>query len=267
MKPKFIMMLIIGTLILSGCTKLVSLPESTDEQGEIEALKASFKKEMQDLKINQVITIGKLSKKVAALNENLEETLDEHAAMKNKSEILELAVFGKIKKDDDLYNDIKQDGSVYKVYTEGTDYLEDGIVCVIEVLDQNGKTIWRNIWEGIDVSEVASHSPITIVGKTIYIVVDGELIAMEKESGRILWRCDQVGYSFQSPLVGNDGTIYTIGQYAPYFTAVSHDGKLKWQLISDDMYGIEQLGVCNDYLVVNQKGDILLFDKDGNKLK
>jgi hypothetical protein len=267
MKTKFITMLIIGTIVLSGCTKLNPISESTDEQAEIEAFKASYKKEMQDLKIDQVIAIGKLSKKVAALNGNLEEALDEHAALKNKSEILELAVFGKIKNDNDLYQDIKQDGSVYKVYTEGTDYLEDGIVCVIEVLDQNGKTIWRYMWEGIDVSEVASHSPITIVGKRIYIVVDGELIAMEKESGRILWRCDQVGYSFQSPLVGNDGTIYTIGQYEPYLTAVSHEGKLKWQLISDEMYGIEQLGVCNDYLVVNLKGEILLFDKDGNKLK
>lgn len=267
MKPKFIMILISGILVLSGCTKLVSLPESTDEQAEIEALKASYKKEMQDLKIDQVITIGKLSKKVAALNGNMEETLNEHAAMKNKSGILELAVFGKIKKDDDLYDDIIQDGRVYKVYTEGTDNLEDGIVCVLEVLDQNGKIIWQNKWEDIDVYEVASHSPITIVGKRIYIVVDGELIAMEKESGRILWRCDQVGYSYQSPLVGNDGTIYTIGQYAPFFTAVSHDGKIKWQLMADDMYGIEQLGVCNDYLVVNQKGVIYLFDKDGNKLK
>ena len=215
MKPKFIMMLIIGTLILSGCTKLDPLPESADEQAVIDALKASYKKEMQDLKIDQVIAIGKLSKKVAALNGNLEEALEDHATMKNKSEILELAVFGKIKNDYDLYHDIKQDGSVYKIYTEGTDYLEDGIVCVIEVLDQNGKVIWQNKWEGIDVSEVASHSPITIVGKRIYIVIDGDLIALEKESGRILWHCDQVGYSSQSPLVGNDGTIYTIGQYAP----------------------------------------------------
>ena len=266
MKLKFIVILVISLFILAGCTKNNSTNDSSLDQEALDTLKATYEKELRELKVEQVTKIDILTKQIAALKTELDTVSTAYTDLKQKSELLEIAVFGEKKDDSELFSDIQQDGKVYKVYTEGTDYLEDGIITVVEVLDQNGKTIWKNVWEGIDVSEVATHSPLTIIGERLYIVVDGTLNAIDKETGEILWDSVPVGFSFQPPVVGNDGTIYTIGQYAPYFTAVSSEGDIKWQMITDDMYGIDRMGICNDYLVVNQGGTLLLFDKEGNEL-
>lgn len=256
MKLKCIVMVIVVSFILTGCSEVDDSPNISTENDAL-----------IDLKVEQVIQTGKLTKQIAGLKTNLETVTDNYEILEQKTKLLELAVFGEKKDDIELFKDIQQDGKVYKVYTEGTEYLEDGIVCVVEVLDQNGKTIWKNAWEGIDVSEVATHSPITIISERIYIVVDGALNAIDKKTGEILWDSVPVGFSYQPPVVGNDGTLYTIGQYAPYFTAVTPEGYIKWQMITDDMYGIDRMGVCNDYLVVDQSGTFILFDKEGNKIQ
>lgn len=265
MKSKILSIIII--LLLTGCTSNNEVIEITEHNKELEALKQFYEDGIQELNLSQEEEINNLNANLEKLELELEDVTGKYEETKRKYDLIDKAIFEENNKNESHYDDIYLEDKTIKVYSEGLDYLEDGIICILEAMDNNNNTIWSITWEGLQVSELVTFSPVTVADNRVYIVISGELNVIDINTGEIIWDSVIVGSSGNAPVVDTDGSIYTTGQYAPFLTAVSNEGNVKWQIESEDMYGIHDLSLYNDYLLVKQYNEIIIFDKEGNKLE
>jgi hypothetical protein len=140
-------------------------------------------------------------------------------------------------------------------------------------VDTNGKKIWEKSWKNIMQTELPVASSYTIWNNTVYIEVEGNLYAADLYTGAIKWKDVGVGAT-DAPVVDQDGTIYCSGFYGPDITAITQDGKIKWQHDSCDVDlchpseitlkdGLIYIG----YDSIEEDKDCCVLDKNGKILK
>lgn len=98
--------------------------------------------------------------------------------------------------------------------------------------DENQNRLWSREWDSIQLTELPPVSSYVIYNENVYIEVQGALYALDIYTGKELWNEITVG-SIKHPVIDTDGTIYCSGYYGPFITAISDDGKIKWQLNSN----------------------------------
>ena len=153
-----------------------------------------------------------------------------------------------------------------KTYSGGGKTLEDGIVYVMEGYDQVGAIAWVKVWEEIHVSDLACFSPLTVTGKAVYVVVDGDLYGLDLYTGKTIMAVKNVGQSFAAPLVYANGDVVVIGQYQPHITYIDKVGNVLWQKTEEDYAGtwdIEFNGAVIEIMCDHGK---VAFDRQGNVL-
>lgn len=266
MRGKAISMIIILVLLV-GCANKNEMSELTEQNKDIERLKQLYEDDIKALSLSKEKEINSLNDRIKELELEIEGVLVDYKKMKKEKDSFKKVIDEENAKSDFDDNDIYLEDKIIRLYSEGEDYLEDGIICTLEVLDSKENMLWHRQWEGLQVTELATYSPVAVASNRIYIVIGQELNAIDINTGEIRWDSIMVGSSGNAPVVDVDGCIYTTGQYVPYLTAVSSDGNIKWQIESEDMYGIYDLSLCNEYLAVKQNAEIILFDKDGNKIE
>lgn len=76
---------------------------------------------------------------------------------------------------------------------------------------------------------IVSRHPAIDANGTVYVILNDQLYAIDQH-GSLKWTCAAGSY-YSSPAIGDDGTIYVLGDHG-YFTiyAVHPDGTLKWSL-------------------------------------
>lgn len=268
---------IIFALILTGCTSNSNKIEIAKLNNEIETQKTSYEQKIQDLRVTYEEQIKEL-KSTSVRDDDKEEQIDNSSIdvveLKKKFEkchseynLMKRILFNKNDDTNSLYDDIYLEDKVIKLYSEGTDNLEDGIICILKVFDDNNNIIWHKSWEGLHVSELSVYSPVTVVKDRIYIVVSGELNALDINTGQILWEPIFVGSPNHPPRVSEDGYIYLTGQYGPLLTAINEEGIVEWQVESEDMSWSSDVALCNGYIFVEWIGGIAVFNKDGIMLE
>ncbi len=286
MKRKIL--ILIFALILTGCssnTETIEISKHNREinmlkityESKIQDLKDSYKKQLKNLNVNtksksndEVLQVNEekialMEKDIEQLEEKLENYDLEYSKVKKNYDLVNRILFDKID-DTSLYDDIYIDNKIVKLYSEGTEELEDGIICVLEVLDINENIIWQVKWEELQVSELATYSPVAISEDKIYIVITGKLNVLNLNTGEILWEPVIVGSSSSPPIIDEEGYIYAVGQYGPFLTAVSKEGIIEWQVEREDLYLPCDIAVFNEYILVNWIDGIAVFDKEGNMI-
>ncbi|MEA1974173.1 MAG: PQQ-binding-like beta-propeller repeat protein [Bacillota bacterium] len=268
--------LIILVLILTGCTSNSNTIEIAKLNNEIEMQKISYEQKLEDLRFayeeqikelkstnvrdDDQVQIDSFSIDVTELQQKLEKCDSEYNIMKR-------ILFNKNNDTNSLYDDIYLEDKVIKLYSERTNKLEDGIICVLEVFDNNNNIIWDVSWGELQVTELPVYSPVAVVKDKIYIVVSGELNALDINTGQVLWKSVFVGLQSHPPRVSEDGHIYVTGIYGPFLTSINKEGIVEWQVELEEMAWSFDVAICNNYILVEWSGGIAVFDKDGNMLE
>lgn len=136
--------------------------------------------------------------------------------------------------------------------------------------DHKGKKLWTNKWTDLPLTELPVASQFTIHNSSLLIEVGSVLYSIDIYNGQRLWKVDNVGSSAHAPVIDSkDQIIYVTGFYGPFITAVTQEGKLKWQkdFTDDDMYWPYDTTVKADSIVVKADGTESTFDRDGNLLE
>jgi len=152
----------------------------------------------------------------------------------------------------------------FVIHAKGLDYLEVGIVIILEAYDVDNNLLWMQCWSGVHVTELATNSEIAFYEDRLYIVVDGTLNAIDESTGKKLWDAEGVGRTCAAPIVDEEGTIYIAGQYRPQLSAVNPGGEILWQISSDELDWVEYVYFEDDIIVLRILGGIVRVDKKGN---
>jgi len=166
----------------------------------------------------------------------------------------------------DDYIIVDNNGLNYSLTTYGTGWLEDGVVLLLTVYNQNKEIGWCKSWNGIDITELAVHSPAMIKEETLYLVVNQILYAFNSKTGEKYWELKGVGSSDKAPLLDDEGKIYLISQIEPYVSAVSKDGNVIWQCSDDSLLGAYDIRIENNKLEVKSMTGEYAIDTNGQLL-
>lgn len=99
--------------------------------------------------------------------------------------------------------------------------------------------LWTFTTDLYDMTELDRTSDIGVWNDRYYICAGGTILALELESGRILWTNDAFGgcpAGEDASLIGDDGTIYICGYYGPNLFIVDSEGETKYQLSDEGDY-------------------------------
>lgn len=155
------------------------------------------------------------------------------------------------------------DGNRFRISIAGGKVLEDGVIIIFESYDAENYLSWLKIWEGIDVSELSLISQPTFYQDKVYIVVDGDLNILNLETGKTVMVINNVGKSDAAPVIDEDGTVFTIGQYAPYVTAINEEGIKIWQITDEELTHTIKVDIVDDLLQVETLRGMFILTKDG----
>ncbi|SHI05751.1 NADase-type glycan-binding domain-containing protein [Clostridium grantii] len=144
----------------------------------------------------------------------------------------------------------------------------------IYALNENGDKVWERNWDNLELTELDVMSPITETEDgIIYVEVYSKLYAIERSTGNELWGDVLVGSGI-APLVDKDGTIYCIGYYGPFITAISPDGSVKWTRDYEEIYWPYELDVRDTKIYIkyaqsnsdtsSKYGGVAVLSKDGD---
>jgi len=245
LKSKLIFIAII--LFLAGCTS----------SKEVDELKLSYEASLNKMESSKESELYDLKLKLMHLTSKYEELKKDYDLLYNEKSDKELTKGQELE-----FNDIIFDDKTIRIYTDGVTYLKNGIDCIIEVF-KNDISIWSKVWEGVEVTEINIYSPLTVVKDRIYIVIASNLNVLDINTGDIIWTVDDVGSSHIAPIVDSNGCIYIIGQYAPYLTAIDSNGELKWQIESEELYGIQNVIIQEELLTLEVFDKFIVVNKDG----
>lgn len=101
--------------------------------------------------------------------------------------------------------------------------------------DENGEELWTVKTESHAAAELDSCVPIGIYNDGYYYIEAGDVIKLDLEEGKEIWRCTEI--SVGSPAekamaFGEDGMLYLSGWYGPDFVAIDKDGILRHVIVS-----------------------------------
>lgn len=244
MNKGIFVLLCFGCIFLIACNKTQSITEKPEISTEkMESIVNEYENNIDQL----IEENAELKLELEKMTEALEDLKE-----KNKAEVIV-----------DTNDLISVDNHKFRISFAGQEVLEDGIVIVLEAYDSENHVSWIKTWEGIQVSELPLISQPAIYEKKVYIVIDGNLNIINLKTGEILNIIEAVGHSDASPIVDQMGTVFTIGQYKPYVTAINVEGKIIWQINDEEFlnaYGIE---LIDHMLHIKTFNGIYILDKDG----
>lgn len=109
------------------------------------------------------------------------------------------------------------------------EYADSKEYATITALDADSETVWQLQTQQYDVAQLDSVTEIGIWEDRFYYVEDGRIIALDRETGEILWENREFQGSPASKdacLILDDGTIVVTGYFGPDLTVVDHEGFL-----------------------------------------
>jgi len=109
--------------------------------------------------------------------------------------------------------------------------------------------IWTYVTETTPRTELETISDLSVYGSTVYLVVNGTLIALNGENGREKWRRDDVGAG-NSFVIDYNGTIYVSGFYGPNLVVFSPNGTELYREDNDDYYWVYDLEIRGNTLYI-----------------
>lgn len=136
--------------------------------------------------------------------------------------------------------------------------------------DDKGKKIWTSEWSDLPLTELAVASDFTVQDNRVLIEVGESLYSIDIYTGKRLWEVENVGVSFQAPVVDSkNGAIYVTGYYEPFLTAVTQEGKTKWQIdfAEEETYLPYAVTVKGDSIIVKAERGEFVFDREGKLLE
>lgn len=154
--------------------------------------------------------------------------------------------------------------NIFRISSAGAKVLEDGLIIILECYEKDYSLRWIEVWKGIQVTELSIYSQPIIFKDTLYIVVDGNLNIISVETGETLKIVEEVGKSFSSTVIDVNGTIYTIGQYEPYVTAIDASGNILWQIRDEVLCYACEVEIVGNRLKVETLSGIFILTMDGN---
>lgn len=111
----------------------------------------------------------------------------------------------------------------------------------IYAVDRKGNRKWKRSWRKLPRNKFKPMSKvIETENGIIYIEVNGELYAMDKLSGEILWGNVPVGGN-AIMAIDKDGIIYCTAYSKAFLSAISPDGKIKWSVDFTNMHNSKAL--------------------------
>lgn len=244
MNKRIFAFLCFSCIFLIACNKTQNITEKPEISTE----------EMESIVNEYESNIDQLVEENADLKLELKKMTDvlEELKEKNKTEVIV-----------DTHDLISVDGHKFRISFAGQAVLEDGIIIVLEAYDSENQVSWIKTWEEIQVSELPLISHPAIYDKKVYIVIDGNLNIINLKTGEILNIIETVGHSDASPIIDPKGTVFTIGQYKPYVTAINTKGRIIWQIKDDEFlnaYGIE---LIDQMLHIKTFNGTYILNKDG----
>jgi outer membrane protein assembly factor BamB len=137
----------------------------------------------------------------------------------------------------------------------------------VYALNESGEKVWEKAWEKLKLTELDVMSGIAETNDgVIYVEVYGDLYAIDKNTGNELWGQVAVGAT-QTPVVDKDGTIYCIGYYGPFITAISPEGSTKWTRNYQEIYWPYEIYLSDSKIYVryesSEEDGLAIFLKDG----
>lgn len=133
---------------------------------------------------------------------------------------------------------------------------------VVTATGEDG-VLWTFTTDLYDMTELDRTSDIGAWNDRYYLSAGGTILALDLESGKILWANDGFGgcpAGDDASIIGEDGTIYICGYYGPNLFIVDSEGETKYQLSDEgDHYWAYKLelmeGGVNIYCAGGPQGD------------
>lgn len=237
-------LIILCCVILSSCSDSdTSTVVEDDKELQIESIVEDYEEKLN--------TLNEENKNLAAQLDSLSEKYRELQNEERPEVIVD---------SDDL---MIVDGNRFRISMAGGKVLEDGVAIIFESYDEDNYLTWLKIWEGIDVTELSLISQPTLYQDKVYIVVDGNLNILNLETGKTVMVINNVGKSDAAPVIDEDGTVFTIGQYEPYVTAINEEGNKIWQITDEELTHAFKIEIVDDLLQVETLNGMFILTLDG----
>lgn len=150
------------------------------------------------------------------------------------------------------------------------DWQEYATICG---LDAAGETRWSLTTGEYESTELDRVCDVGIFGDRYYYVEDGEVVALDLQTGAEVWRNAEFGGASVKAAFGEDGTLYLCGYYGPDLFAVRPDGTTQMRVEMFDLdwcwayaISVEGDGVCVTLVNLTNNQDVELWVDPENAL-
>jgi len=233
-------------LLFVGCTR-----QNVDDNAKSEVI--------DDLREQIEVLNEQYDEEINTLNEKIELlTVDNEELLQSVEE--PITIVDAERKTQDV---IERDNKHFKLYSAGTTYLEDGIIIILESYTDDMDMNWIYTWNRIDVGTLDTHSDIEVSDDKVYIVVNDELNVLDAITGNLIMSAKDVGMSGERPLIDSEGTVYVLGQFDPYVSAIDKFGNVLWQLNDEKLYGSQKGRINNGVIEFSTMNGDVKVNVDG----
>lgn len=131
---------------------------------------------------------------------------------------------------------------------------------VITGYDAEGNTVWSHTTESYEVAQMTRLHPIGVWENHYYYVEDGTVVALEKNTGELLWENGDFSGSpapnEASCMICDDGTLYLTGYFGPDFMVIDKDGNtvIRFASLDPELYWPYRLHIEYDMVVITMEG-------------
>lgn len=129
--------------------------------------------------------------------------------------------------------------SVENIMFESSDW---GYSATITAYDENDNVVWTYETPQYEPTELPRVSEIGKNGSKYYFIQDRTIIALDIQTGAVVWENDDFGGSGTGVALG-ENAIYLCGQYGPDFYAISYDGNtlVRIEQLDPDYYWASEI--------------------------
>lgn len=127
---------------------------------------------------------------------------------------------------------------------------------IVHARDANGSELWSYETEQYESTELPRVSDIGVFGDVYYLVEGGEVVALDINSGAVLWRNGDFGGASTVGIFDDEGTLFLCGFYGPDIFAVSADGATLGRIeqASSDYYWPMSLRLEGEEVLIGMSG-------------
>lgn len=101
---------------------------------------------------------------------------------------------------------------------------------VLKGYTKAGKLVWTYKTGWAVQTELETISPYFKKNNIIYVVVEGKVIALSNNTGKVLWKTKSVAGASVHYAIDKKGVLYIGGYYGPDVVAINKKGKVLWQV-------------------------------------